>query len=84
MLPEMLAAAEALARATDFVRVDFFAPGDRLVVNELTSYPSGGSHRIEPGDADRRIGAWWTLPRAYTQEEIDRVAQAAERHALAR
>jgi hypothetical protein len=83
MLPEMLTAAETLARETDFVRVDFFAPGDRLVVSELTSYPSGGSHRVEPADADRRIGAWWTLPRAYTQEEVDRLARPAERHALA-
>jgi hypothetical protein len=39
---------------------------------------------VEPAEADCRIGSWWTLPRTYTREEIDRVAHAAERYALAR
>jgi hypothetical protein len=77
-LADMLAAAEELARPTDFVRVDFYAPGDRLVVGELTSYPGGGEHRVEPPEADLRIGLWWSLPGRYVQEEIDRLARRAE------
>jgi hypothetical protein len=77
-LADMLAAAEELARPTDFLRVDFYAPGDRLVVGELTSYPGGGEHRVRPPEADLRIGRWWSLPGHYVQEEIDRLARSAE------
>jgi hypothetical protein len=72
-LEEMLEAAVALARGNDMLRVDFYAPGDRLVVGELTSYPWGTTVRLLPDEAERRLGSWWTLPRRYTQEEVDRL-----------
>jgi teichuronopeptide biosynthesis TupA-like protein len=75
-LEEMLGAAVALARGTDLLRVDFYLPGDRLVVGELTSYPWGGTVRLEPDEAEHRVGSWWTLPHRYTQEEVDRLTCA--------
>jgi hypothetical protein len=72
-LADMLGAAEALARETDMLRVDYYAPGERLVVGELTSYPWGSTVRLVPDAAERRVGAWWALPRRYSQEEVERL-----------
>jgi hypothetical protein len=78
-LAAMLAAAEELARPTDLLRVDFYAPGGRLVVGELTNYPFGGGPSFQPEAMDRLIGSWWTLPRRYTQAEVDRLAAGSGR-----
>jgi hypothetical protein len=77
-LAAMLAAAEELARPTDLLRVDFYAPGGRLVVGELTNYPFGGGPSFQPEAMDRLIGSWWTLPRRYVQAEVDRLATRSE------
>jgi hypothetical protein len=72
-LADMLGAAEALARETDMLRVDFYTPGERLVVGELTNYPWGSTVRLLPGEAERRVGSWWALPRRYIQQDVDRL-----------
>ena len=58
--PRMRAVAES-ARATgfDFVRVDLYALGDRIVVGELTHYPDGGNKSFDPPEWDARLGALW-------------------------
>ena len=75
-LADMLDAAEALGHTTDFLRVDFYSLGTRLVVGELTNYPMGGSIGFTPEAVDRQLGSWWMLPRLYTHDEITRVARA--------
>jgi hypothetical protein len=59
-LAEMLEVAEALAAPVDFVRVDLYAIGDRVVFGELTNYPASGRTRFEPPDFDRELGTYWT------------------------
>jgi hypothetical protein len=55
--------AERLAREFDFVRVDLYALGERVVVGEMTHYPTGGNKRFEPPEWDARLGALWPEPR---------------------
>ncbi len=55
----MRTVAERLARDFDFVRVDLYALGDRLVVGELTHYPTGGNKSYDPPEWDARLGALW-------------------------
>ena len=57
--PQMRAVAEALAEGFDFVRVDLYALGDRIVVGELTHYPEGGNKSFDPPEWDARLGALW-------------------------
>jgi hypothetical protein len=58
----MRAVAERLAREFDFVRVDLYALGERLIVGELTHYPTGGNKSFEPPEWDARLGALWPEP----------------------
>lgn len=58
---QLLAAASALARGFDFLRVDFYLDDDVLWFSELTPYPGSGLVRIGE-DMDRTLGAWWRLP----------------------
>jgi hypothetical protein len=70
-LAHMLSAAEALGTETDFVRVDLYAIGQRIVVGELTNYPgAGGARLFKPAEFDRQLGAWWTPPSRYTQRHL--------------
>jgi hypothetical protein len=55
----MRAVAERLASAFDFVRVDLYAIGERIVVGELTHYPTGGNKSFDPPEWDERLGALW-------------------------
>lgn len=64
-LPEMLDIAERLGADTDFVRVDLYCLGRRVVFGELTNYPLAGSGEFRPPEFDRRLGEWWTLPKTY-------------------
>ena len=47
------------AKGFDFVRVDLYALGDRIVVGELTHYPEGGNKSFDPPEWDARLGALW-------------------------
>jgi hypothetical protein len=64
-LDEMIEIAERLAGMLDFVRVDFFALGSRVVVGELTSYPGAGASLVDPPEFDAELGSWWSQPRRY-------------------
>lgn len=64
-LDEMLALAETLGAGTDFVRVDFYALPDRVVVGELTNYPGGGDKPFSPPRFNEELGRMWTVPRRY-------------------
>jgi hypothetical protein len=64
-LKEMIDLAETLASETDFLRVDMFDVPDRVVVGELTSFPSAGNGRWNPADLDAQLGAYWRQPRRY-------------------
>jgi hypothetical protein len=63
VLPDMLEIAETLGGGMDFVRVDLYCLGGRIVFGELTNYPLGGQGTFRPAELDRWLGAWWTLPR---------------------
>ncbi|MGY1667130.1 ATP-grasp fold amidoligase family protein [Geodermatophilus sp. SYSU D00696] len=60
-LPDLLAAAAAVAEGFDMLRVDLYHSGGRLWGGELTPYPGAGLSRLEPG-LDAWLGGWWTLP----------------------
>ncbi|RZT25476.1 teichuronopeptide biosynthesis TupA-like protein [Mycobacterium sp. BK558] len=64
-LPEMIDVAEKLSRDTDFVRVDLYDTGDRIVVGELTSFPAGGDSPFDPESFNLEFGRPWTVPRRY-------------------
>ena len=64
-LGEMIAIAERLAAPVDFLRVDFYALGSRIVVGELTSYPGAGASSVDPESFDTELGSWWAQPRVY-------------------
>ncbi len=55
--------AECLAREFDFVRVDLYALGERIVVGEMTHYPTGGNKPFQPPEWDAKLGALWPEPR---------------------
>ncbi|PVZ94930.1 hypothetical protein DDQ50_12825 [Amnibacterium flavum] len=64
-LAEMIAVAETLGAETDFVRVDLYDVGGRIVFGELTSYPAGGDSPFSPDSYDIEFGSHWTVPRRY-------------------
>jgi hypothetical protein len=61
-LPRMVELAEELARGVDFVRVDLYDVGDRIVFGELTNYPGAAVERWEPESVEIELGSYWTLP----------------------
>ena len=65
-LDVMLDWAALLGQDLDFVRVDLYDLGDRVLVGELTAYPSGGNAAYRPAGIDVWLGrAWRTQPRAH-------------------
>lgn len=64
-LAEMIAVAERLGSGTDFVRVDLYDVGGRVVFGELTSFPAGGDSPFDPESFDAEFGRHWTVPRRY-------------------
>jgi hypothetical protein len=58
----MRTVAERLAQGFDFVRVDLYSLGDRIVVGEMTHYPTAGNKRFEPPEWDLKLGALWPPP----------------------
>ncbi|MCZ0731589.1 ATP-grasp fold amidoligase family protein [Mycolicibacterium iranicum] len=65
LLSEMIAVAERLGADTDFVRVDLYELGGRVVFGELTSFPAGGDSPFDPECFDEEFGRPWTVPRRY-------------------
>jgi len=64
-LREMVEIAEALGAEADFVRVDLYSIGRRIVFGEPTSYPEAANAPFDPPEFDRVVGEWWTLPTTY-------------------
>lgn len=64
-LDEMLDVAARLGADTDFVRVDLYDLGGRVVFGELTSYVLGGRFSFRPPAFDAEVGSWWDPPRRY-------------------
>lgn len=61
-LLEMVQVAEALGRPLgDFLRVDLYDLGSRIVVGELTNYPYGGRLPVRPRSFDREWARYWPL-----------------------
>ena len=64
-LAEMIDLAQRLGAETDFVRVDLYDVGGRIVFGELTSYPAGGDSPFFPESFNEDFGRPWTVPRRY-------------------
>jgi hypothetical protein len=64
-MDEMIEVAQRLGADTDFVRVDLYDVGGRVVFGELTSFPAGGDSRFDPECFDEEFGRHWTVPRRY-------------------
>jgi TupA-like ATPgrasp len=58
-LDTMLTWASALGRGIDFVRVDLYDLGDRVLVGELSCYPASGRAAFRPAHLDVWLGAQW-------------------------
>ena len=58
-LPRMIEGAEALGRAFDFVRVDFYDVGIVPRFGEMTFYPGSGLDRFDPPRLDALLGDHW-------------------------
>jgi hypothetical protein len=56
---EMLEIARKLSTATDFLRVDLYNIGGRIVFGELTNYPAGGLRKYDPPSWDLALGSYW-------------------------
>lgn len=69
-LGRMLDIALSLAEGTDFVRVDLYDLGDRIVFGELTHTPHGGAGRFTPSSFDRWLGDRWDQPRSYRSGDL--------------
>lgn len=63
-LPRMIAAAEALGRGFDFVRVDLYEVDERPMFGELSFYPGSGLDRFRPARFDALFGEHWLRARA--------------------
>lgn len=63
-LDQMLEWASILGQDIDFIRVDLYDLGDRILVGELTPYPNGGNKKFRPGSLDAWLGKAWRGPAA--------------------
>jgi hypothetical protein len=61
-LEEMLLAASRLSSGLSFLRVDFYALGERLAVGELTHFPEAGFTHFDPPEADGAAGRFFRNP----------------------
>jgi hypothetical protein len=66
-LAEMIRISEALSQETDYMRVDLYLAGDRIVVGELTTTHGAGRERWHPESFDVELGSWWTPPEEYPE-----------------
>lgn len=58
---QMAAIASELGRGFDFMRVDLYNPGERILFGEMTPLPTGGVVAYDPPDFDRTLGEPWRL-----------------------
>jgi hypothetical protein len=62
-LEDMIAYAEAICEGFDFLRIDMYCIGDRIVFGEVTTTPASGLEPFWPGGTDRWIGDLWKMKR---------------------
>lgn len=55
----MLEMARKLSSGTDFLRVDLYNIGGRVIFGELTNYPGAGMEKFEPASWDAKFGSYW-------------------------
>ena len=60
-LDVMVSIAEQLGSGIDFVRVDLYDLGDRVVFGELTNYPTGATMTFEPPSYEVELGRRWQI-----------------------
>jgi hypothetical protein len=58
-LDEMLKVAGELSQDLDFVRVDLYEVGSRVVFGEMTHYPGNGFEKFVPSEYDAIFGGYW-------------------------
>jgi len=69
-LPRLVEIAERLAAPFEFMRVDFYVLGNRVLIGELTNTPGAGFGHFYPPQFSEQMAAHWVLP-----------STAARRHA---
>jgi hypothetical protein len=55
----MVEIARVLSRGVDFVRVDMYNLGGRIVFGEMTNYPHAGTRKWDPPAWELRFGSYW-------------------------
>lgn len=60
-LQEMIVLAEKLSSSVDFIRVDLYDLGKRIVFGELTNYPGGGLEKFKPAELGLHLGSLLNL-----------------------
>ena len=58
---KMIAIASRLSSDFDFIRVDLYDLGDRVVFGEITCYPQNGRGKFKPPSWDVEFGRHWTI-----------------------
>ncbi len=61
----MFSLAGELGRGLDFVRVDLYNVGGRIVFGEFTNYPDAGLGAFDPPEFDALYGSKWRVPARY-------------------
>jgi hypothetical protein len=61
----MFSLADQLGAGLDFIRVDMYNLGGRIVFGEFTNYPGGGHEPFDPPEFDRIYGSKWRWPPHY-------------------
>lgn len=60
-LDDMIRYAEILASDFDFLRIDLYQPGERIIFGEITATPASGLEPFWPGGTDCWIGDLWKM-----------------------
>lgn len=66
-LDRMLAIAGALARDTDFLRVDLYEVRGEVYFGELTHSPAAGNFGFADRELDEALGRGWVIPKQYRE-----------------
>jgi hypothetical protein len=57
VLSQMIETATTIAKSFEFIRVDFYAQNDKLIIGECTFFPEGGMGLFDDKFQDERIGS---------------------------
>ncbi len=59
LLSEMIRVAQSLGEGFDFVRIDLYEVGERVLVGEMTHFPGAALERFSPRGFDLELGEVW-------------------------